>query len=126
MYLYLSTTANSTDITLLTQIAEGEYIYNTFGTIKESGQISSFIPLQQNSFYMIVLLRNSPNYYTNIWTAVEISADITYPYASTYIAYYEMSITYTAQQEIQQLTLYNWNSGTFQVVILGYNPPVTG
>ena len=126
MQLYLSNTANSTDKTFLTQIASGEYIYNSYGTIKETAQISSFIPLLKNSFYRIVLLRNSPNYYTNIWTGVEISAAITYPYASTYFAYYNMAITYTAQQEIQQLTIYNWNTGTFRVVIYGYNPPVTG
>lgn len=126
MYLYLSTTANSTDKTKLTQIATGEYIYNSYGTIKESVQISNFIALQKGSFYRIVLLRNSPNYYTNIWTAVEISATITYPYASTYVAFYKIAISYTPQQEIQLLKIYNWNSGTFKVVINGYNPPVTG
>jgi len=125
MSLYLSTTANSTNKTLLTQIATAQYV-TTYGTIKESAQISSFIALQKNSFYKIVLLKQTPNYYTNMWSAVEISASFAYPYPSTYVTFYQLAITYTAQQEIQQLAIYNWNSGTFQVVILGYNPPVTG
>ena len=123
MSLYLSRSANTTNKTFLAEIATAQCVYDHYGSIRDANQISSFISLQKNSLYQIVLLRTSVLYTTNIWTAVEISAALTYPFASTYVAFYKISITYTPQPEIHLLKIYNWNSGTFKIVVQGYDPP---
>ena len=120
--LYISNISNSTNKHFLHSIAQ-TVIQTSQWAIFSTAQISSPIFLQKNLFYMLVTIRHNPGIFSHLWTAVEInSPSLNSPYNSTYILLFQLSVSYTLQPEILLVSIFNWTSGTFKIIVNGTDP----